>query len=188
MTERRQVEAHELSLHLLVLRCQAGDERAFARLMDAFADKTLGYLRGLLGDDADDVQQDVWISVYHRISDLANPGAFRTWLFRMTRHRAIDFLRKRKRERELLDEVLAESESTTEADPNESSDPIDPAVLEGALTSIPPPQREVLLLRYRDDLSYNEIALVLGCPIGTVRTRLFHAKRRLQELITRGQP
>src|SRR6185503_13122240 len=118
MTEPRTVEAHTLSLHLLVLRCQAGDERAFARLMDAFGNKTLGYLRGLVGDDADDVQQEVWLSVYRGIGGLANPGAFRTWLFRTTRHRAVDFLRKKKRERELVDEITNEAMDAGDASEN----------------------------------------------------------------------
>src|SRR5688500_6153674 len=189
MTEHRPIDAHSLSLHLLVLRCQAGDERAFARLMDQFSQKTLGYLRGLVGDDADDVHQDVWLSVYRGIGGLANPGAFRTWLFQTTRHRAVDFLRRQKRERELLDEVAGElAVDAADVDDGAGLGGVDGAILDTALLGISPPQREVLLLRYRDDLSYNEIALVVGCPIGTVRTRLHHAKRRLQELLTRGQP
>jgi RNA polymerase sigma-70 factor (ECF subfamily) len=175
----------ELRLHLMVLRCQAGDEAAFASLMDSFGPKTLGYLRGLIGEEGDDVQQDVWLTVYRRIPELANPGAFRTWLFRITRHRAIDALRRRKRERELLvepgDEVVGEVPAEAEDAPG-----MDWASLERALAGIPPPQREVLLLRYRDELSYQEIAVVVGCPIGTVRTRLHHAKRKLNAHLTGG--
>ena len=187
MTEPGPVEAHTLSLHLLVLRCQAGDERAFARLMDLFASKTLGYLNGLVGDDAEDVHQEVWLTVYRTIGSLANPGAFRTWLFRTTRHRAVDFLRKRKRERELADDLATEPIDADEDAGHDDLAGIDVAALDSALRAMPPPQREVVLLRYRDDMSYNEIAMVVGCPIGTVRTRLHHAKRRLQELLTRGK-
>src|SRR5262249_2652074 len=111
------------------------------------------------------------------------PGAFRTWLFRTTRHRAMDYLRRRRREAELLDDSPIEDVAAAEPRDVET---VDTALLEGALDAIPPPQREVLLLRYRDDLSYTEIALVVGCPIGTVRTRLHHAKRRLHELLERG--
>jgi RNA polymerase sigma-70 factor, ECF subfamily len=186
MTTHRPASAQELSLHLLVLRCQTGDERAFARLMDSFGARTLGYLRGLVGDDAEDVQQEVWLAVYRRLHTLTNPGAFRTWLFRTTRHRAVDFLRKRERERELIDDVPMEDVAAAD-DPNEPGmAAIEDAALGGALAAMPPPQREVLLLRYRDDLSYAEIALVVGCPIGTVRTRLHHAKRRLNDLLKRG--
>jgi len=187
MTELASVEAHALSLHLLVLRCQAGDESAFGRLMESFGEKTLRYLRSLVGDDADDVQQEVWLSVYRGIGGLSNPGAFRTWLFRTTRHRAVDFLRRRKRERELLDEVARDSVETGDETEPDLLAGVDGGLLESALKAIPPPQREVVLLRYRDDMSYTDIALVVGCPVGTVRTRLHHAKRRLQELLTRGE-
>jgi RNA polymerase sigma-70 factor (ECF subfamily) len=170
----------DVRFHLAVLRCQAGDERAFAQIMHEFESRTHAYLSALVGDDADDVQQEVWVAVYRGIRDLANPAAFRTWLFRLTRHRAIDCLRKRKRERELLDEATLEfAGDATEDEPRDSG--VDDAVLQRVLAGLPPPQREVLLLRYRDDLSYAEIALVTGCPIGTVRTRIHHARRKLSE-------
>jgi RNA polymerase sigma factor (sigma-70 family) len=139
-----------------------------------FGSKTLRYLRGLVGDDALDVQLDLWLSVFKNISGIVDPGAFRTWLFRAARHRGVDFLRGAKRERDLIDYVGRPTEAIEESD------------LDVALTSMPPLQREVLLLRFRDELSYSEIALVVGCPIGTVRTRLYHAKQRMQQLLKRG--
>jgi RNA polymerase sigma-70 factor (ECF subfamily) len=173
-----------MALRLLVLRCQSGDEEAFARLMRTFESRTLGYLQGLVGDDADDVQQEVWLSVYRHLRVLADAGAFRTWLFRTTRHRAIDFLRRRKRERELIDDVPLEDVAVSE-DEDDARLLIDEEALSAALMAMPPPQREVMLLRYRDGLSYQEIAQVVGCPIGTVRTRLHHARKRLQESLIR---
>lgn len=190
MTESRP-SADQLALHLIVLRCQAGEAQAFARLMEMFQSRTFGYLRGIVGEDAEDVHQDVWLAVYRGIGGLANPRGFRTWLFQTTRHRAIDFLRRRKRERELLEDVASDLAIVGDATPDATDDAwfgnIDDAALESALLGIPPPQREVLLLRYRDELSYAEIAVVVGCPLGTVRTRLHHGRRRLQELLTRGE-
>jgi RNA polymerase sigma-70 factor (ECF subfamily) len=185
MGGRESTNNDELGLHLLVIRCQTGDERAFAQLFDRFSDRTLRYLRGLLGDAGDDVQQEVWLSVYRGISSLANPRAFRTWLFRTTRHRAVDFLRRQKRERELIENValVVDERDTQEEPPAFAID--DAAVLE-ALATLPAVQREVLVLRYQNDLSYAEVALVIGCSIGTVRSRLHHAKKRLQELLERG--
>jgi RNA polymerase sigma-70 factor (ECF subfamily) len=171
-----------IRLHLLVLRCQAGDERAFAELFEEFGKRTLGYLRGLLEEDAEDVQQEVWLAVYHSISRLSNPRAFRTWLFQTTRHRAIDFLRKRKRELELLEAAAVELSAAEAAMGEEEAGALDGSEVRAELAKLPPVQREVLLLRYQDQLSYAEIALVTGCSIGTVRSRLHHAKRRLLEL------
>ncbi|HYM25736.1 MAG TPA: RNA polymerase sigma factor [Vicinamibacterales bacterium] len=174
---------NDLRLHLTVLRCQAGDERAFRSLLDEFGGRTLRYLRGLVEDDADDVQQEVWLSVYRSIASLANPGAFRTWLFSTTRRRAIDHLRSRRRERELMvDSTDATGEFDLPID-DPSIEDIDRGALGNVLAGLPPPQREVLLLRFQDELSYAEIALVVGCPVGTVKTRIHHAKRKLQELL-----
>jgi RNA polymerase sigma-70 factor (ECF subfamily) len=113
---------------------------------------------------------------------VAHPRAFRTWLFQATRHRAIDHLRRRRRERILLADAASESEPAVEdAEPEVR----DLSGLADAMAGMTPAHREVLLLRYEDDLSYAEIALVTGCSVGTVRSRLHHAKRRLVELTGR---
>jgi RNA polymerase sigma-70 factor (ECF subfamily) len=182
MVEHAPLGTEALRLHLLVLRCQAGDEQAFAHLFREFSQRTLTYLGGLLGDAADDIQQEVWLAVYRGIRTLSNPGAFRTWLFRTTRHRAIDFLRRQKREQELIFDAAQEVAVTGEV-VDESARDLDDAALTAALAVLPAAQREVLLLRYRDDLSYTEIAQVVGCSIGTVRSRLHHAKQRVLESI-----
>src|SRR5690349_4364341 len=156
-------EAQDIGLRLLVVRCQTGDERAFARLFDLFGGRTLRYLSGMLGDDAEDVQQEVWVTVFNRIKELADPSAFRTWLFRTTRHRAIDFLRSTRRERALIDDADPEEVGVGVSGGEEDSPDLDAVGV--ALLAIPPPQREVLVLKYWDDLSYEEIALVVGVPI-----------------------
>ena len=61
----------DLRLRLLVMRCQVGDDQAFARLFEWFGPKTLRHLRGLIGDAADDVHQEVWLTVYRSISGIA---------------------------------------------------------------------------------------------------------------------
>jgi RNA polymerase sigma-70 factor (ECF subfamily) len=180
MAEHNRASVAEPGLHLLVLRCQTGDERAFAQLMNQFGERSLRYLRGLIDEAAEDVQQEVWLTVYRGIAELANPRAFRTWLFRITRHRALDYLRSRKRERELMDDVPVDTLDSVAADSEHEGADIDAAMLD-ALDALPPAHREVCLLRYRDDMSYAEIALVIGCSIGTVRSRLHYAKQRLHE-------
>jgi RNA polymerase sigma-70 factor (ECF subfamily) len=179
-------DPHELALQLLILRCQAGDERAFERLFEQFADKTHRYLRGLVGEAADDVQQEVWLAVYRSIARLAAPPAFRTWLFRTTRHRALDFLRSRKRENELLADTDVTAVAGLVAAPD--SMPSDTELAWEQLDVLSAAHREVLLLRYRDDMSYEQIALVIGCSLGTVRSRLHFAKQRLHDVLNRRDP
>jgi RNA polymerase sigma-70 factor (ECF subfamily) len=176
-------DADRLRLHLTVLRCQAGDESAFARLLAEFGGRTLAYARGLVGDDADDVQQETWLAVYDGIRHLHDPGAFPVWLFRTTRHRALNWLRRFRRERELLDDIPLE-QVPDDTPPDDDRPRFDGPEFTTAIAGLPPPQREALLLRYRDDLTYAQIAVVVGCPIGTVRARLHYAKKRLQHLLT----
>ena len=185
MTERNPADAVELGLHLLVLRCQAGDDRAFAQLMERFGPRTLEYARRLVGDAAEDVQQEVWIAVYRGIAGLANPRAFRTWLFRTTRHRVVDFLRKQNRERELIAAEPIEEVSdkaVVEQAPDIGESVISASMLE-ALDSLPIAQREVLILRYQQEMTYAQIALIAACSVGTVRSRLHYAKQHLHELL-----
>jgi RNA polymerase sigma-70 factor, ECF subfamily len=177
LPEPGDLASERLRLHLLVLRCQAGDETAFTILFSQFSPRTLAYLQGLVGDDADDVQQEVWLAVYRNLGTLANPGAFRTWLFQTTRHRALDLLRKRRRSVEAADE--REAVGGTGA----GDDALDGIELEAVAARLPAGQREVLLLRYGNDLSYGEIALVTGCPVGTVKSRLFAAHRAVRAII-----
>jgi RNA polymerase sigma-70 factor (ECF subfamily) len=175
-----------IALSLLVLRCQAGDERAFASLYERFNQRTLAYLRGLIGDVAEDANQELWIGVFRTVRTLANPRAFRTWLFTATRHRALDHLRRQKRERELFgadSDLDAVAEVIGAPAPEEDRGHLSDSDLRRVMTDLPPPQREVLLLRYQDDLSYTEIAVVVGCSIGTVRSRLHHAKLKLARLL-----
>ncbi len=126
------------------MRCQAGDERAFGRLMEMFGDRTRRYLQQLVGDAADDVYQEVWLAVYRNIHGLVNPRAFRTGLFRTTRHRAIDCLRQRHLEQRLFVDLDPSAEL---AAPDASETPASLAELDLAMTGLPPLHREVLQLR-----------------------------------------
>jgi RNA polymerase sigma-70 factor (ECF subfamily) len=154
--------------------------------MQEFGGRTLAHLRGLVGDDADDVQQEVWLTVYRQLSGLGNPRAFRTWLFQTTRHRAIDFLRARRRERELAEEAAREIDLV--APPADDAFDLDASSLGATLNMLIPIHREVLVLRYQEDMSYGEMAVIAGCSIGTIRSRLYTAKRRLQEALRRKTP
>lgn len=175
---------------LLVLRAQAGDEAAFAELMRLFGDSTLRYLQSLVGDEAEDVFQETWLAVFRQLKTLHDPAAFQVWLFRTARHRAFNWLRHHRRERELMADVPLDVLPSTVDDHAmpDALQSIDAARLDAAMREMPPPQREVLILRFRDDLSYAQIAQVTAVPIGTVRARLHYAKKRLAQLLNLGAP
>jgi len=172
--------------YLLVLRCQVGDESAFTGLFERFGPRTLRYLQGILGSDAAaDAQQEVWLAVFRGIARVTNPGAFRTWLYQTTRHRAIDVLRKEKRESGLLAAIGIEEGEPLEAHSDPVVETLDPDALGAELAGLSAAHREVLLLRYWEGMEYGEIALILGCSLGTVRSKLHYAKRRLREALDR---
>ncbi|MEP6573446.1 MAG: sigma-70 family RNA polymerase sigma factor, partial [Gemmatimonadota bacterium] len=101
--------------------------------------------------------------------------------FRTTRHRAIDCLRRQRRDNELFSEA-SDADVIAEVDGAESAR-LDPEAVKELLDALPPLLREAVTLRYLNDLTYGEIALVMGCPVGTVRSRLFHARQRLEQLL-----
>ncbi len=168
---------------LLVLRCQLRDERAFAQLFTRYHDSLLYYLRRLTGeaDASEDLLQNVWLQVYRKVSTLKNPGAFRTWLFRIAHNQAVQRFRK------LAPEVLLEE---TGFDPGSQADPDefgadDAARINSALARLSAPHREVLSLRFLEEMSYEEIATVTGCSLGTIRSRIHYAKRALKQALER---
>lgn len=174
MTARDATSKRRWRDRLLVLRCQAGDDEAFAELYRRHADGLRGYVRGFLEPEAaDDVLQEVWLTVLRRIRDVTNPDGFRTWLFRTARHRAIDALRTDRR-REALAATVAGSEARGGA-------PEDRMAFEAAIAGLSPEHREAIRLRFFEDLTYTEIASVVGCPLGTVRSRIHQARARLRD-------
>jgi RNA polymerase sigma-70 factor (ECF subfamily) len=176
---------------VLVVRCQAGDEGAFAELVGRYDARLRYFLRKLLvgaggtrsvpaTDRADDVLQEVWLDVFRHLPRLADPQAFRAWVYRIARDRAFGLLRKSRQ----VEQPLGEIDVPDEADDN-GFDAEDAARIHAALDLLPPEQREVLVLRFVETMSYEAIARVTSQPLGTVRSRLFYAKRALRTLLER---
>jgi len=180
-SDRRPREA--IGEHLLVLLCQVGDEAAFEELFDRYNARILYYLRRLVGTDgeAEDVMQEVWVKILRRIGTLREPRALCTWLYRIAHNQAVERLRKQGREISLED--LEEVPNGTED--IGALDRVDAAALHRALDRTSPEHQAVLTLRFMNELSYQEIADVTGCSLGTVKSRLHFAKRALRAEIER---
>jgi RNA polymerase sigma-70 factor (ECF subfamily) len=160
---------------VLLLRCRAGDEAAFEELVGGYSPRLRYYLREMLRDvdRTEDVLQDVWLQVLRGLPKLADPGAFPAWLYRIARNRACRVLRER---RPLC--------SLEEMDPTEESDDDirleDAEYIHAALDELALEHREVLVLHFLEGMTYENIARVIGCPVGTVRSRIHYAKRALR--------
>jgi RNA polymerase sigma-70 factor, ECF subfamily len=162
----------------LILRCQIGSRSALEELYLSY-NRPLGYyLRQLMNrDDVADVRQEVWLAVIRRIGRLRMPEAFVVWLYRIARSKAINRLADRRALQSLgvqdLEIPLDEPEPEFTAD--------DAARVHGAMARLSTAHREVLVLRFMENLSYGQIAEVIGCKIGTVRSRIHHAKLALRD-------
>jgi RNA polymerase sigma-70 factor (ECF subfamily) len=163
---------------VLLLRCQTGDGAAFAELVARYQARLGGYLRRLLGEmAAADALQDVWLAVWRGLPGLRDPAAFPAWAFRVARDRAFRELRRRG-----VPTVPAD-ESIPAAAADDAFTPEDAAGVRAALDRLPVVHRDVLVLRFVEGLSYDQIAAVAGVPVGTVRSRLHHAKRLAREFL-----
>ncbi|MEP6472505.1 MAG: RNA polymerase sigma factor [Gemmatimonadota bacterium] len=169
----------------LALRCQAGDVGAFEDLVAVMERPLLFYLSRLVGAEHEvlDVLQEVWIKAFRDIRHLRNPGSLRPWLYRIAHGLAVDHVR-RDVSREHAEEVHA---GFSEASEEISFSLADTDSMYHALGQLDPIHREVLMLHFLEDFSVAAIADAVSCPEGTVKSRLYHAKRKMRSLLS-GDP
>jgi len=176
-------QAEFLYERLLVVRAQAGDEGAFVELVERYSPRLRYFLRKLLvaTDQAEDALQDVWLDVFRHLPRLADPQALTAWIYRIARDRAFARLRKLRKVEQPLDKTNIVDPAAT--DENDFSAE-DAARIHAALDDLPPEQREVLVLRFLEEMSYEQIARVVGCQLGTVRSRIHYGKRALKRALS----
>jgi len=168
----------------LALRCHSGEAGAFEDLIEVMERPLLYYAASLTGDSdsALDVLQEVWIRVFRGIRKLKDPGSLRSWLYSITHGIAVDRIRKNY-SREQAEKVQFEEFQEAE-EPSFAAE--DAAAIHQALSEIGLKHREVLVLHFLEDLSMAEIAEVVGCSEGTVKSRIHYAKRAMKEILSGG--
>jgi RNA polymerase sigma-70 factor (ECF subfamily) len=176
-----------------VERFLSGDVRAFEFLFDKYREKVYRIAYRFVRDkeDALEVAQDVFLRVYTSLAKFKTDSKFFTWLYRVAVNRAIDFTRQRKSrpvidmDPEILDaQVGASSGKGLGVDPASLAEEKDlEEHLARAVRKLSEKHRAVFLLHAMENLSYKEIAVVMNCSIGTVMSRLFYARKKLQELL-----
>lgn len=175
----------------LVKKARAGDETAFGELMQAYHQRVYGILVGMVrnADDARDLSQQAWIKVWNKLHTFKGDADFYTWLYRVTTFVGLDFIRKRNRKREvdLLDEMEPDRDANVEVPPSVMSRPDQAArkneirdEFAAALDTLSPEHRTALLLREVEGLSYDDIAKVMKCRRGTVMSRIYYARKSMQ--------
>jgi RNA polymerase sigma-70 factor (ECF subfamily) len=163
---------------LLVVRCQLGEAGAFDALIARWHQPLWSYVRRMTGNDADaeDLAQEIWIRVIRGIARVRDGARLRGWLFGIARRVLMDRLRRAYAAPPEADVDVGTLPA--EIDPVDSE--ADLASLEAALDTLPVVERDVLTLFYLRDLSLAELADALDVPVGTVKSRLFRARRMLR--------
>lgn len=173
----------------LLRRAQGGDEAAFGVIMRTHHERTFRLAYGIVHNEADalDIAQEVWLTVWKQLRTFRGDARFTTWLHPIVTRKALDHLRKRRRwfDRFLPfgtgddDAVEVPEPATTDTARDEAEGNETVARVRAALATLPPKHRAVLALRELEGLSYEEIAAATGVPVGTVMSRLFHARKLL---------
>ena len=178
-------QLNRLYERLLVLRCQTGDEAAFTELVERYHERLRLFLRRMLDDEhaANDALQEVWLDVFRGAGKLKDTGAFAAWLYRVARDRAYRILRRRGVKTELIDRA----DDVRDVAGDDAIDEDERRIVQSSLASLPHEQREVLLMRFVEQMSYEQIAIAVGCELGTVRSRLHYGKQALRLEIERKQ-
>lgn len=169
---------------LTVVLAQTGDREAFRNLVDLYDKRLFYFVRKVVGDtdDALDVLQSVWLQVHRKLAGLSSPNAFRVWIYRIAHSKAIDALRKLKKQPIAVDDVESmEPVAGQNDDENELFDNAE--LVHVALEDLSVDHRRVLTLRFLEDMTIDEIAEVTDQASGTVKSRIHYAKRSLRRRI-----
>lgn len=166
-----------------------GNDKAFNLLVLRYQEKIYWVVRRLLPDhdEADDVVQDIFVKVYRSLNTFKGDSSFYTWLYRIAMNLSLNEIRRKKTRRTFsLDENVAQ---------HESKDPLPLEMMEReertklikeAIERLPEKQKKVFVLRYYEELPYEEISKILKTSVGGLKANYFHAVRKIGEYVKHG--
>ena len=188
-----QVDVSELDL---VKQCQAGNTEAFDQLVTRYRTRVFAMIYNMVHNEQDawDLAQDSFVKAWKSIKSFRGRSSFYTWIYRIVMNVTIDWLRKKQvkgagvefDDAIQLREVNPASRTLPKADPAPSERMERSEVrakIDNAIAQLSPEHRAVILMKETEDMQYHEIAEALGCSIGTVMSRLFYARKKLQNLL-----
>lgn len=179
----------------LVDDARRGDANAFRELVLKNQRRAYAVALGMVHDpdDARDITQEAFLKVHKNLATFEGDAQFFTWLYRIVMNLSIDHLRKRRGEKVEFDDAMSNDEADDETGIAPRRTGFDPAKalsdkelreqIRGALSKLSPAHRAVLVMREVDGLSYQEMADQAGVSIGTIMSRLFHARKKMQKML-----
>jgi RNA polymerase sigma-70 factor (ECF subfamily) len=180
----------------LVRRCQAGDTEAFDELVTRYRTRVFSMIYNMVHSEQDawDLAQDSFLKAWKSIKRFRGRSSFYTWIYRIVMNVTIDWLRKKHVKgagAEFDDAIqLKEVDPASKTVPRAEALPYETMErdeirtrIDKAIAQLSPEQRAVILMKEIEGMQYHEIAETLGCSIGTVMSRLFYARKKLQTLL-----
>ncbi len=180
----------------LVRKCQNGDSEAFDELVTRYRTRVFGMIYNMVHNEQDawDLAQDSFLKAWKSIARFKGKSSFYTWIYRIVMNVTIDHMRKKQVKgggAEFDDAVqLKEIDPAAKTAPKADELPFERmqrgelrGKIDAAIAQLSPEHRAVILMKETEDMQYHEIAEALGCSIGTVMSRLFYARKKLQTLL-----
>jgi RNA polymerase sigma-70 factor, ECF subfamily len=166
--------------------CQSGDDDAFRVLFETHKDRVYSIALRYAGDSAAamDIAQDTFVKLLSNIQQFRGDSSFESWLYRMVVNSCLDYHRRRRRFLPLMDEALDVFRSSKEGALSEMLREEQAERVQQVVAQLPEDQRIVVVLRYTEGRSYEEIADLLGCRRGTVASRLNRAHKALERRLS----
>jgi RNA polymerase sigma-70 factor (ECF subfamily) len=161
--------------------CRRGERDAFRALFEAYRDRVYSVALRFSGDEAAamDIAQDAFLKLYASLQDFRGDSAFQTWIYRLVVNSCFDYKRRTRRLVPLADGFVATLRASADSLAELLRAEVHTSV-RSAVSRLSPALRMVIVLRYTEGLSYDEIAAVLGCSMGTVASRLNRAHKALE--------
>lgn len=177
-------------------RVAAGDQAAFAKLVERYQHRVFGFCARMIGDraEAEDIAQDVFLTVYRNAGEFRGDSAFSTWLFRIAKNQTLNrikYLERRGRSARRADPEAADARIARLVDPDAAgpdealADRQQAEMVQAAIEELAEEHRAVVVLRDLEDLSYEEISEITGLPLGTVKSRIHRARSALAKRLSR---
>lgn len=179
----------------LVKRCQAGDARAFDTLVTRYRGKVYAMTYHMIQNETEawDLSQEAFIKAWRALPQFKLDSSFYTWLYRIAHNVTYDYLRKKKIQGDgEFDDSRTEHRAAVGAETMPHGEAAPDVVMKraelgqrirDAIAQLSPDHRQIVLLREVDGMAYEEIAATIPCSLGTVMSRLFYARKKLQELL-----
>ena len=173
----------------LIQEFKNGNDKAFNLLVLRYQEKIYWVVRRLLPDhdEADDVVQDVFVKVYRSLNSFKGDSSFYTWLYRIAVNLSLNEIRRKKTRRTFsLDDGVMQHEATDPLPIEKMEQEERTRLIKAAIERLPDKQKKVFVLRYYEELPYEEISKILKTSVGGLKANYFHAVKKIGEFVKHG--